>query len=228
MQDDSLIKLEKTKTELNLLLFNKLREENLSRIRTIHISSGENFSSKLELNYIYFINKGYVLQFCVDPLGGEKALDIHGKNDILGIEIMYNNMTTFEQSLALTKVELKQVPIKILKPYIYEFPFFIYNNLQYSLFIKKMDLLGTLLPGDQRVLLTIIEILRYLGKKENDTLVIPIFITHKIIAMFSSVSRSYVSKIITKLIKKGDLSYHGRLIACNDLDKLIGLSLYFN
>lgn len=228
MQDDSLIKLEQIKTELNVLVFNKIINKHSSKIQTIYISSGENFSSKLNFNYIYFINKGYVLQFCVDPVGGEKALDINGNNDILGIETMYNDMTTFEQSLALTRVELKRIPIKILKPYIYEFPFFIYNNLQYSLFIQKIDLLGTLLPGDQRVLLTIIELLRYLGKKENDTIVIPNFITHKIIAMFSSVSRSYVSKILIKLTKQGYLFHHGRLIACNDLDNLISLSIYFN
>lgn len=102
------------------------------------------------------------LQFCIGPTGNEKALDICGTNYILGIETMYNSMPTLKQSLALTHIKLYAIPAGILKPYFYLYPFFIYNNLQYSMFVKKIIFLDTLLPGDQRIFLTIIELLRYL------------------------------------------------------------------
>lgn len=228
MKDNSLLQLEKIKGDLNSKVVLQIIRENKNDIKSIQLSKGNNISNVLKENYIYFISEGFVLQFCIDPTGNEKALDICGPNDILGIETMYNSMTTLEQSFALTPVKLFAIPVKILKPYFYLYPFFIYNNLQYSMFVKKIDLLGTLLPGDQRILLTIIELLRYLGNTTNGTVYLPHFITHNIISLFASVSRSYVSKTISKLIAEGFLITRGRFLACSDIEKLMNISIYFN
>lgn len=228
MKDSSLLQLEKLKGDLNSKVVLQITREKKNDIKSIQISKGNNFSNLLKTNYIYFISEGFVLQFCIDSTGNEKALDICEPNDILGIDTMYNSMTTLEQSLALTPVKLYAIPVKILKPYFYLYPFFIYNNLQYSMFVKKIDLLGTLLPGDQRILLTIIELLRYFGETSNGTVYLPDFITHNIISLFASVSRSYVSKTISKLIKERFLTTRGRFLACSDIEKLINISIYFN
>ncbi|MEG1174863.1 Crp/Fnr family transcriptional regulator [Carnobacterium sp.] len=228
MKDSSLLQLEKLKGDLNSKIVLQITREKKNDIKSIQISKGNNFSNLLKTNYIYFISEGFVLQFCNDRTGNEKALDIYRPNDILGIETMYNSMTTLEKSLALTPVKLYAIPVKILEPYFCLYPSFLYNNLQHSIFVKKIDLLGTLLPGDQRILLTIIELLRSLGKTTNGTVYLPDFITHNIISLFASVSRSYVSKTISILITEGFLTQKGRFLACSDIDKLMNISIYFN
>ena len=137
-------------------------------------------------------------------------------------------MSTLKWLLLLNDIEIRAIFVKILESNFFEFFFSFKMSFDTHCLSKKTDFLGILLHGDQRVLLTIIELLRYLGKNDQGTIVLPAFITHKIIALFASVSRSYVSKIISKLYSEGLLSTRGRLIVCSDVDKLISMSIYFN
>lgn len=178
-------------------------------------------SNYLKKGSVFYIIEGNVLRSFLDIEAEEKSLDILGEYEFLGISSLENGVPLNSEIVALTKTKVLKIPQKLFLEFPSETLPVLYSNYQYTFNVLYLNWRASLAPGNERINTALISIAYYLGRQDQfGNYFLPNYLTHKIIASFSSVSRSYVTKCIKKLISEGIILMQQATIVIKDIEGL--------
>lgn len=217
------------KTSLyELAILNKNNNKNLVKLlqgtnefKVISFRKNEIVSNYIRKNTVFFIIEGHVLQSFLDVDGQNKLLDILNKEEFLGVPSLENGVPAMSEYVALTNVKVLAIPVVVFLAYPEETLPVLYSNYQYVFSVLYLNWRASLAPGSERVNTALISLVYYVGKREQfQSPSLPAFITHQLIADFASVSRSYVTRCLSKLTTVGIINMSPTGIVITNMEEL--------
>lgn len=192
-----------------------------------------------EINSVYYIVQGYVMQTILSPNGNEFTPYIFAPNTFFPLiwweTEKLSNKHDYEYE-SLTPVEVYRIPKDKLISFLKKNPHtaFVLNEklTDYSRgLLKKLE---TRIFSDafHMVILALLDLEKLFGspcarldsakraKKQNKKALINYWFTHQDIANISGLSREVVTKQMNKLIEKKLVSYENHFILINNIDSL--------
>ncbi|MGY3777336.1 Crp/Fnr family transcriptional regulator [Isobaculum melis] len=209
----------------NKVFFETILAKKLNLTKTFY-KKGTLLPMQDGLEPFVMILDGFVIQTAPDTVSGSKALTFLTKYEFTGLASLYNDFYFPNEYVALTDITVVHLTPQMITQNIADYPLFLYTNLQCEILVYSLNLVGTSLSGSERIIFTLVELAKQIPQ-ENDSsqMLIPSFITQKTIASFSSVSRVYVTRVLTDLEKKGIIHrVEKKGIAIPNLEQLILLS----
>lgn len=175
----------------------------------------------------YFISQGYVSQSILSANGNEFTPYIFAPKSFFPLICWENDCESLKHEYeytSLTPVEVRKFPKQKLMNYLSENPKAIaaFNDQLMIYSAELLKKLETRVFSDafHMVILELLDLEKFFGKKQGKEILINYWFTHQDIANILGLSREVVTKQMSKLIKKKLISYKTHFIVINDLDAL--------
>lgn len=173
---------------------------------------------------VYFLSKGYVRAYSVSKEGEELTLIVFKPDDFFPMPWVFNNKDNFHYFDAISAVELYRCPKADFITYLKENPQILFDLtgqivLRFGGVLQRMEYLAF---GNayQKVASILLICAERFGEKAGKSILIPIPMAHKDLAMFVGMTRETVSLEVKKLERKGIIGYSKRLIVVKNMEKL--------
>ncbi|MBP2100550.1 Crp/Fnr family transcriptional regulator [Enterococcus rivorum] len=192
--------------------------ENLKRIK---IKKNVYIDSLIQPGFIYYIETGVVLRSFVDAAGNIKAIDILCAQEVMGLRSLIGRVGVQLEIKALEEVTILIIPEKLILANLQDAYHFLCSNFQYTMSIMYLHWQAMLSFGSERINYALIALAYYVGTEKDGEFFFPPYITHDVIASFASVTRSYVSRHVSKLADDDILVNQAKKMKIKDMDTLI-------
>lgn len=221
----TLHEFKKMNQQKNKVFFETVLAKNSNLTKTCY-KKGTILPMQNNLEPFVMILDGFVIHSAPDTVSGSKALTFLTKYEFTGLASLYNDFYFPNEYVAATDLTVVHLDPQMITQNLVHYPLFLYTNLQCEILVYSLNLVGTSLSGSERIIFTLVELAKQIEQEEdNSGLLIPSFFTQKTIASFSSVSRVYVTRVLTDLEKKGIIQrIEKKGIAIPNLEQLILLS----
>lgn len=219
-QNISFFELSNLNKKNNKQLLNFLKSKKREPFKKLSFKQNEIIFESQSNGKILYVLSGYVLRSFLDIEGNNKPLDILSEDEFLGISSVRNGVPALSELVAITHTEVLELPEEIFLKFPTEVLPVLYSNYQYTFCVLYLTWRASLAPGNERVNTALISIAYYMGSVENGSYCLPQFITHQIIADFSSVSRSYVTRCLRDLKSQGIIEVNTKRIVIYDIETL--------
>lgn len=175
-----------------------------------------------EAEGVFYLKKG-VVRLAQPTETGLATINIYKQNAFFPVQWAINNTSDPYIYEAMTDVDVYVAPKTAVKKFLKENPDVVYDLLKriYKGLEGYFLLMGSLLSGDayKRLILQLIINTKRLGRlQKNGTYELDL--THQQFAALSGLSRETVTREMQKLIEKKLVSYKGKQLVINDLEKL--------
>ena len=159
--------------------------------------------------YMYIIFSGKVRVVQVSDEGKERMLAIHKRNEFFGEMALFDGKTAPATVIAMEDTEIGLLSKENFEKFLlnndkilHQFLTMLCMRLRESwLMIKIMSFAD----AEQRVRAVLKDMIRLYGVKDQRGVLVDLKLTHKDIANFASVSRETVSRLLSRLIKDGEI-----------------------
>ena len=159
--------------------------------------------------YMYIIFSGKVRVVQVSDEGKERILAIHKRNEFFGEMALFDGKTAPATVIAMEDTEIGLLSKENFEKFLlnndkilHQFLTMLCMRLRESwLMIKIMSFAD----AEQRVRAVLKDMIRLYGVKDQRGVLVDLKLTHKDIANFASVSRETVSRLLSRLIKDGEI-----------------------
>lgn len=201
-----------------------------SKFKKYHYKKGETILRGGDVPQgVCFINKGYVRDYYVSKEGEELIFIIFKSEDFFPIRWAFNGTITNHYFEAMTVVDLWRCPKEEFIAFIEENPEIFFEltrriTLRLGGIMKRMAYL-VFSNAYEKVASILMICAERFGEKKGKSIVIPIPLTHKDLAMLVGMARETISIEMKKLEKKGIIKYKKRLIVIKNINKLAVVSL---
>lgn len=211
----------------NRQFMKRISESSNEELNIIKVKKGQVLSEIIKVGYIYYIKKGVVVRYFYDIRGNYNALDLLNSREILGIATLNGTVPFQAEPKALTDLELVVVPERIIKDNFSESYTMLALNFQYYLSVMYLNWQVALAPGNERINHALIALAYYVGQEKKEIYCLPSYVTHEVLSEFASVSRSYVTRQLSKLIKQEIIQVENKNIYIKKLELLIALTPHY-
>ncbi|EOV2449539.1 Crp/Fnr family transcriptional regulator [Enterococcus faecalis] len=202
--------------------FFKLLEKDfiIEDLKRLTFKKGSKIESYITEKKIFYIRKGVIMRSFNDYEGNKKSLDVLVKDEVLGLSTLSGEIPVVWEIEVLEDVELVVIPSFILERYAKELYYIFAVYSQYYLTVVYISWQAMLSEGAERINYALLFLVEKLGLDEYKGYTFPEYVNHNFIASFSAVSRSYVTRHIAVLEKKGVVSVRDRKLYILDVEKL--------
>ena len=175
---------------------------------------------------IYYIVGGFVKIYSLTEDGEERLHIIYRPGEVFPLMWALDKIQKDVFYEALTEVAAQRVPKEKFLNFIKTNPEVLFELAKllssvFEIFVDRVENLE-IARSYPRLIARILFLAKRFGEKENDSIVIKAPLTHKDIADSIAISRETASRDISKLEKKGIVSYKNHFIEIKDVKELEG------
>ncbi|MGK0552846.1 Crp/Fnr family transcriptional regulator [Enterococcus faecalis] len=209
--------------EQNKTFLNKIIEHNgKACLKKISFKKKVSIDNLLEPGNLYYIKSGVIMRSFSDSDGHTKAVGLLSKDEILGFATLFGEVPIQWTTTVLQDTEILVITNKLLLDNYKESLTLLGLNFQYYISISYLYWQSAFSVGFERINFTLINLACCLGERvKENSFRMPNYISHDLIASFSSVTRSYVTRHLSKLMKEQIISIKNNKICIIDMNKLV-------
>ena len=159
--------------------------------------------------YMYIIFSGKVRVVQVSDEGKERIMAIHKRNDFFGEMALFDGKTAPATVIAMEETEIGLLSKENFEKFLLnnekimqQFLSMLCTRLRESWLMLKIL---SFADAEERVRAVLKDMIRLYGVKDQRGVLVDLKLTHKDIANFASVSRETVSRLLSRLIKEGEI-----------------------
>lgn len=200
--------------------------QKFSKKAPVHIKKGTVlFNEGQTLDNLYFIKEGFVKLYRLSDEGREAIIYLYGPGQILGVRALTSEDESAKHyGEAITDLKIMTISRKNYFEAVSMHPQYLVDLLH--IFIDRLNYterrLGGFVLTDTvvRVALFLSDFAARFGEKKNNTIELPLELTHQRIAEFVGSFRETVTLAVQKLEKTGAVKIEKKKVTILDLDKL--------
>lgn len=210
---------------MNQIVEDKLQSFFL-KLKLVHFNKKEIiFRPDDEMHDVYYVKKGFIRMYSDFEDGKELTLNIYKPGTYFSMMHAISNINNSHYFQAMTPSDLHRASKGIVLEFIKENPDVLYD-LTKRVAVGTISLLSNLehlLSGsvDHRIISALNMLNSRFGEEtKNGQIIIRLPLTHQIIATLAGITRESTTIALNKLVKKGLISYHKRILAIINIKKL--------
>lgn len=173
---------------------------------------------------VFYLKKGHVRLYLISEDGVEFTVIIYKAGDIFPLRWAINSSSNIYYFEALSEVEVYNAPKNEFNQYLKKNPDMLLEVTKqilfdYGILIYRMQhiVFGNAYAKVASIILTAA---KQFGEKNGTGISVPIRLTHQQIALSAGITRETASIEIKKMEKKGVISYNGRMMEVDNIQKL--------
>ena len=165
---------------------------------------------------VFFLQRGYVRDYTLSDKGEELTLIIFKPDDIFPLPWAINNEPIMRYLEAMTPIEVWRVPRERFLDFLKQEPS-VFLEITSRILVRLsglMERMKYLVFGNAytKVISIILICADRFGEKKEEGIEIQVPLTHKEIALLVGMNRETASRMLEKLMAKGLIAYHGKLL----------------
>ncbi len=173
---------------------------------------------------VYFLRRGYVRDYTLSDNGEELTLVIFKPGDIFPLPWAINNEPMIRYLEAMTPIEVWRAPRGLFLEFLRKEPD-VFLGLTSRILTRLsglMERMKYLVFGNAyaKVISILLISAERFGEKKKEGIEIQVPLTHKDIAFLVGINRETTSRQLERLVAKGLISHHGKLLVMGNIEKL--------